>query len=65
MKQTRRDPMIIRFSDEDFVGMLQPHTDALVGMLTIANHNIHCILEDNGSLVDILYWYAFKKLDLE
>jgi hypothetical protein len=54
MKQTRRDPMVIGFSDKDFAGELQPHTDALVVTLTIANHNIHSILVDNGSLADIL-----------
>jgi hypothetical protein len=33
MKQTRRDPMVIGFSDKDFASELQPHTDALVVML--------------------------------
>jgi hypothetical protein len=46
--------MVIGFSDKDFAGELQPHTDALVVTLTIANHNIHSILVDNGSLADIL-----------
>jgi hypothetical protein len=39
-------------------------TDALVVMLTVANHNIHRILVDNRSSTDILNWFAFKKLDL-
>jgi hypothetical protein len=65
MKQARRDPMVIGFSTKDFAGVLQPHTDALVVTLIIANHNVHCILVDNGSLADILYWSAFKKLNLE
>jgi hypothetical protein len=30
----------------------------------MANRNTHHILVDNGSLVDILYWTAFKKLNL-
>jgi hypothetical protein len=65
VKQMGRDPMVIGFLDKDFAGVLQPHTNALVVMLTIANHNVHRILVDNGSLAYILYWFAFKKLDLE
>jgi hypothetical protein len=61
----RKDAMIIGFSNEDFAGALQPHRDALVVTLTIANHNIHHILVDNGSSTDILYWSEFKKLNLE
>ena len=57
--------MIIEFSNEDFASILQPHTDALVVTLIIANHNVHCILVDNGSSTDILYWSAFNKLNLE
>ena len=57
--------MIIEFLDKDFAGVLQPHTDALVVMLTIANHNVHRILVDNGSSTDILYWSILKKLNLE
>jgi hypothetical protein len=65
IKQMRKDPMIIGFSNEDFTGMLQPHTDALVVTLTIGNHNVHRVLVDNGSSTDILYWSEFKKLSLE
>ena len=65
MKQTRKDLMIIGFLDKNFVGVLQPYIDTLVVMLTIANHNVHRILVDNGSLVDILYWSMCKKHNLE
>jgi hypothetical protein len=61
----RNDAMIIGFSNEDFAGVLQPHRDALVVTLMIANHNVHHILVDNGSSTDILYWSEFKKLNLE
>ena len=56
--------MVIGFSNEDYAGVLLLHTDALVVTLTIANHNVHHILVDNGSSIDILYWSTFKKLDL-
>jgi hypothetical protein len=64
MKQSRRGSMVIGFSSDDYSGMSLPHIDALVVTLTVANHNIHHILVDNGSLADILYWSAFKKLNL-
>ena len=56
--------MVIGFSDEDYAGILQSHTDVLVVTLILANHNVHRILVDNGSSTDILYWSTFKKLDL-
>ena len=40
MKLSRRDSMVIRFSDEDYIGVSLPHTNALVFTLTVANHNI-------------------------
>ncbi|XP_059434624.1 uncharacterized protein LOC132167629 [Corylus avellana] len=64
MKQSRRSEMIIGFSDADYVDILHPNTDTLVVTLTVANHNVHHILVDNRSSVDILYWYAFKNLNL-
>ncbi|XP_059431557.1 uncharacterized protein LOC132165069 [Corylus avellana] len=39
-------------------------THALVVTLTVANHNVHRILVDNGSSANILYWSAFRKLNL-
>jgi hypothetical protein len=55
---------MVGFSDEDYVGVSLPHTDALVITLIVANHNIHHILVDNGSLADILYWSAFTYMDI-
>jgi hypothetical protein len=42
-----------------------PHDDALVVTVIVANHAIHQILVDNGSLVDILYWPAFKQMGID
>jgi hypothetical protein len=44
--------------------MSLPHIDALVITLTIANHNIHHLLVDNGSSADILYWLAFIYMNI-
>lgn len=56
--------MVIRFSDEDYMGISLLHTNALVVTLIMANHNIHRILVDNGCSANILYWFEFKKTGL-
>jgi hypothetical protein len=64
MKVQKKESMMIGFSDEDYEGISFPHTDALVVTLTVANHNMHRILVDNGSSADILYLPAFKQLNI-
>ncbi|XP_059455126.1 uncharacterized protein LOC132185359 [Corylus avellana] len=64
VKQSRRTEMVIGFSDVDYLGISHPHTDTLVITQTVANHNVHRILVNNGSSADILYRSAFKKLNL-
>jgi hypothetical protein len=54
--------VIVGFSDEDYAGVSLPYTDALVVSLTIANHQIRCILIDTGSSVDILFKSAFDHM---
>ena len=45
--------------------VLHPQCDALVIKAMIANNNVHRMLVDNGSSVDILYFQAFKKMGLK
>ncbi len=52
----KKETLVVEFSDEDYAGVSLPHTDALVITLQVANHIIHRIFVDNGSLADILYW---------
>ena len=42
-----------------------PHYDALVVKAMIANNNVHSILVDNESFVDILYFQAFGRMGLK
>jgi hypothetical protein len=56
--------MVIDFSYKDYANISFPHTDMLVITLIVVNHNVYHILVDNGSSADILYWSAFKKLNL-
>ena len=57
------DDIIFRESDAHLVH--HPHCDALVITAMMANNNIHMILVDNGSLVNILYYQAFQKMGLK
>lgn len=56
--------LLIGFSNEDFVGVSLPHSDALVGTLAIANHKIHRVLVDTGSSTDIIYKSAFELMSI-
>ena len=53
------------FSERDAHHVHHPHCDALVIKAMIANNNVHMMLVDIGSSVDILYFQAFKRMGLE
>jgi hypothetical protein len=63
-KSQRCDLVVVGFSDEDYVGVPLPHTDALVVSLTIANHQIRRILINTGSSTDILFKSAFDHMSI-
>jgi hypothetical protein len=65
MKATKMEAVVLSFSKEDARGVIMPYDDALVVILTVANHAIHRILVDNGSSIDILYWPAFQQMGVE
>lgn len=51
----------ISFSDDAYpLGMIGAHQDVLVITAKVGTNTIRKILIDNGSLVDILYHYAFS-----
>ena len=54
MKAVKIESVILSFLEVDAWGVVMPHDDALVVIVTIANHAIHRILVDNGSSADIL-----------
>ena len=54
----------IIFSERDARGIRQPHDDPLVVMLEMEEFNMHWVLVDNGSLVDIIYLPAFQQMKL-
>ena len=46
---------LIRFSDEDKLGTLQPHDNALVVTLRIEGYDVKRVLVDQGSAVEVMY----------
>ena len=59
-KISRRESLVIGFSEEDARRLHHPHDDALVVSVRVGDYNVHRMLVDNGSLVDILYYPAFQ-----
>ena len=56
------DNPTIKFSEDDTRRLHHPHDDALVVSLQIGDYNMHWVLVDNGSSVDILYYPAFQQM---
>ena len=65
-KRPRKNPTpIISFSDEDFTqGLIKGHQDALVITTKVGPNTVKKLLVDDGSVVDILYFNAFSRMDL-
>lgn len=54
----------ITFTKEKAFHIIQPHDDVLMFTLQIANHNVHKMLVNNGSSVDVLFCAPYNKLGL-
>ena len=54
----------LSFSDEDKVGTIQPHDDALVIMLRIGGYDVKGVMVDQGSGAEIMYFELYKGLNL-
>ena len=63
-KIARRESPIIGFSEEDARCLHHLHDDALVVSIQIEDYNMHRVLVDNGSSVDILYYLAFPQMGI-
>ena len=55
---------ILGFSDEDKVGTIKPHDDALVVILRIGGYDVKRVLIDQGNAVEIMYLDLYKGLNL-
>ena len=58
-------PPLIRFLDEEKLGTLQPHDDALVVTLRIGGYDVKRVLVDQGSAVEVMYPNLYKGLKLK
>ena len=60
MKMPKNDEFDIVFLERGGRDIRQPHDDPLVIMLRLEEFNIHRVLIDNRSSVDIIYMPAFQ-----
>ena len=52
------------FSDEDKIGTIQPHDNALVIILRIGGYDVKRVMVDQGSVAEIVYPDLFRGLNL-
>ena len=57
--------LVMGFSDEDKIGTVQPHDDALVITLRIGGYDVKRVMVDQGSAAEIMYPNLFKGLNLK
>ena len=57
--------LVIGFSDEDKIGTIQPHDDALVISLRIGGYDVKRVMVDQGSAAEIMYPDLYKGLNLK
>ncbi|KAK3008884.1 hypothetical protein RJ639_015419 [Escallonia herrerae] len=63
-KQKTTSVPAISFFDEDLKDMKTPHDDPLVVTIKAGNFEVKRVLVDNGSSVEILFYDAFKKMNI-
>ncbi|XP_050249319.1 uncharacterized protein LOC126696678 [Quercus robur] len=57
-------PLALSFSDEDKIGTIQPHNDALVITFRIGGYDMKRVMVDQGSAAEIIYPDLYKGLNL-
>ena len=55
----------LSFSDEDKIGIIQPHDDDLVVTLKIGGYDVKMVMVDQGSGVEIMYLDLYRRLKLK
>ena len=53
------------FSDEDKIGTIQPHGDALVATFRIGGYDVKRVMVDQGSCIEVMYPNLYKGLNLK
>ena len=57
-------PLVMGFSDEDKIGTIQSHDDALVITLRIGGYDVKIVMVDQGNAAEIMYPDLYKGLSL-
>ena len=57
--------LVLGFSDENKLGTIQPHDDALVDTLRIGGYDVKRMIIDQDSVAKIMYPNLFKGLNLK
>ena len=58
-------PLVLGFSNEDKLGTIQPHDNALVVTLRIGGYDVKRVMIDQGSAAEIMYPNLYKGLGLK
>ena len=58
-------PLVLGFSNEDKLGTIQPHDNALVVTLRIGGYDVKRFMIDQGSATEIMYPDLYKGLGLK
>ena len=56
--------LVMGFSDEDKIGTIQPHDDALVITLRIGGYDVKRVMVDQGIAAEIMYPNLYNELNL-
>ena len=57
--------LVMGFSDENKIGTIQPHDDALVITLRIGGYDVKKVMVDQSNAVEIMYPNLYKGLNLK
>ena len=57
--------LVMGFSNDDKIGTIQPHDDALVITLRIGGYDMKRVMVDQGSAAKIMYPDLYKELNLK
>ena len=65
-KKAKKEALpVLGFSDEDKIGTIQPHDDALVVTLRIGEYDVKRVLVDQGNAMEVMYPNLYKGLNLK
>ena len=56
---------LLSFLDEDKIGTIQPHDDALVVTLKIEGYDVRRVMVDQGNCAEIMYLDLYRGLNLK